>query len=185
MLNKVYQTKRLYLKVLRPYSAKEVLDYYKRNAKFLKDWDPNRDLYFYTMECQRKILRDEYRDYRKGSGIRLWLIKKENNKVIGNICFNNIVMGNFKSCFLSYKLDKDEINRGYITEAIRKGIDIMFGQYGLHRIEVNIIPRNERSLRVVEKLNFEKEGFSRKYLEINGVWEDHLHFAIYNDKFDI
>jgi ribosomal-protein-alanine N-acetyltransferase len=89
-------------------------------------------------------------------------------------------MGNFKSCFLGYKLDKDEINKGYMTEAIRETVQIMFDEHGLHRVEVNIIPRNARSLKVMEKLKFEREGFSKKYLEINGVWEDHIHFATYN-----
>ncbi|QSX07358.1 GNAT family N-acetyltransferase [Sedimentibacter sp. zth1] len=181
-MDKTYQTSRLYLKVLKPYHVKNVLEYYTRNAEFLKEWDPVREPYFYTLECQKSILRDEYLDYKRGKSIKFWLINKENNKIIGNICFSNIILGNFKSCFLAYKLDKDEINKGYITEALSKGIKIMFNRYGMHRIEVNIIPRNYRSLRIVEKLNFEKEGFSRNYLKINGVWEDHYHFAKYNDK---
>jgi len=81
---------------------------------------------------------------------------------------------------MSYKLDENEINKGYITEAIKKAISVMFNDFGLHRIEVNIIPRNERSLRIMEKLNFTREGFSRAYLKINDVWEDHVHFAKYN-----
>lgn len=90
-------------------------------------------------------------------------------------------MGNFKSCYMSYKLDRYEINKGYMTEAVKKVVEIMFNEYNLHRIEVNIVPRNKRSLKVVQKLNFEEEGYSKRYLEINGKWEDHVHFAIYND----
>lgn len=85
---------------------------------------------------------------------------------------------------MGYKLDCDEINKGYMTEAIKKVLDIMFNEYGLHRIEVNVMPRNIRSLKVMKKLNFEEEGYSRRYLEINGKWEDHVHFAIYEDSFN-
>jgi ribosomal-protein-alanine N-acetyltransferase len=114
--------------------------------------------------------------------IRLWIFKKEDrNKAIGNICFSNIIYGNFLSCFLGYKLDKQEINKGYTTEAVKKGISIMFEEYKLHRIEANIIPENIRSIRVVKKLNFEKEGYSKRYLNINGEWRDHIHYAVYND----
>ena len=60
-------------------------------------------------------------------------------------------------------------------------VQIMFDDFGLHRIEVNVVPRNERSLKVMKKLNFEQEGFSKRYLEINGKWEDHVHFATYAD----
>jgi len=43
---------------------------------------------------------------------------------------------------------------------------------------VSIVPRNTRSRRVVEKLEFRCEGLAERYLEIDGVWEDHLRFAI-------
>ena len=48
----------------------------------------------------------------------------------------------------------------------------------LHRIEINIIPRNQASLRVVQKIGLRHEGVALRYLEIDGVWEDHSHFAI-------
>ncbi len=177
-----YETERLYLRILKPSFGRQILEYYKRNQSFLKEWDPRHDSDFYTVSYHRNSLKNEYYLFKDRKLIRFWIISKETNKIIGNVCCSNIIMGNFKSCFLSYKLDKDEINKGYITEAIKKVVQIMFNEYDLHRIEVNIIPRNVRSLRVVEKLGFEREGFSKRYLEINGVWEDHVHFAIYNDE---
>lgn len=181
-LNLEYETDRLYLKILKPKDVKLVLDYYIRNEKFLNEWEPQRFDSFYTTSFQKDYLRQEWLNYKFDASVRFWIFKKEDaTKTIGSICFSNIIMGNFKSCFLGYKLDKDEINKGFMTEAIEKGVDIMFKEFGLHRVEVNIIPRNLRSLRVVEKLGYEREGFSKKYLEINGVWEDHIHFAVYND----
>lgn len=180
MIKKEYQTERLYLKILEPRYAKKVLEYYIRNSKFLKEWDPTRENYFYTITHQRNLLKEDIHDFKIKSQIKFWLITKDTKEIIGNVCFSNIIMGNFKSCYMSYKLDVNEINKGYITEAIKKCISIMFNDFGLHRIEVNIIPRNERSLRIMEKLNFTKEGFSKSYLKINDVWEDHVHFAKYN-----
>ncbi|WP_330651588.1 GNAT family N-acetyltransferase [Tepidibacter aestuarii] len=69
-----------------------------------------------------------------------------------------------------------------MSEAIKKGIDIIFNQYKLHRIEANIMPKNKASLRVVEKLGFYNEGLALKYLKINGKWEDHIHMVLLNDK---
>jgi len=48
----------------------------------------------------------------------------------------------------------------------------------LHRIEIAIIPRNVASRRVVEKLAIREEGIARWFLEINGVWEDHVRFGL-------
>jgi len=174
-----YETDRLYLRILKPNYAQEVLAYYKRNHNFLNEWEPKRSKDFYTLSYHKRQLSYEYNMFKDSKSVRLWIFKKEDNKLIGNICFSNIIMGNFKSCFMGYKLDKDEINKGYMTEAIKEAVRIMFDDFGLHRIEVNVIPRNERSLKVMEKLKFEQEGYSRRYLEINGKWEDHVHFAVY------
>jgi ribosomal-protein-alanine N-acetyltransferase len=53
-----------------------------------------------------------------------------------------------------------------------------FEDVGLHRLQVSIIPRNRPSRRVVEKLGLRAEGIAVRYLCINGVWEDHMRFAI-------
>lgn len=178
----VYETERLLLKVIDRNHAEAVLDYYIRNKVFLEDWEASKNSDFYTKEYQEKLIMCDEINRRNGRSLRLWIFKKGNeNRVIGTIGFNNIIKGAFLSCHLGYKLDKDEINKGYITEAIKKGIDIMFDEYKLHRIEANIMPRNMRSLRVAEKLGFYNEGTAYKYLKINGRWEDHIHMVLLND----
>lgn len=177
-----YETDRLYLRVLGTEYSDLVLDYYLRNKDFFEEWDPDREEDFYTRANQAGQLKYELSEYKKGNFMRLWIFKKfDEKKTIGNICFSNIIYGNFRSCFLGYKLDVNEINKGFMTEAIKKGIQIIFDEFRLHRVEVNIMPRNIKSLRVAEKLGLKKEGFSESYLHINNKWEDHYHFAAYND----
>jgi len=179
---KVYETERLMLKVLDESYAEVVLDYYIRNKDFLAQWEPSREEEFYTKQYHEEQLRKDISGMKNGNLLRLWVFKKQDeSRTIGTIAFNNIVRGAFLSCFLGYKLDKDEINKGYMTEALKKGIDIMFNEYGLHRIEANIIPRNTPSLRVAQKLGFYNEGLAYKYLKINGKWEDHIHMVLLND----
>jgi ribosomal-protein-alanine N-acetyltransferase len=186
-LEKVYETDRLILKVLDETYAQPVMDYHIRNREFLKEWEPNHPEEFYTLEVQTALLKDWHTHFVKKTALRLWLFKKdsgEDNRIIGAIAFSNIVWGAFLSCHLGYKLDKDEVGRGYITEALRKGISIMFNEYKLHRIEANIMPRNKRSLRVVERLGFYNEGLAKKYLRINGKWEDHIHMVLLNEELE-
>ncbi|EOD01178.1 Ribosomal-protein-S5p-alanine acetyltransferase [Caldisalinibacter kiritimatiensis] len=68
-----------------------------------------------------------------------------------------------------------------MTEALKMGIDIAFNELKLHRIEANIMPKNEASLRIVKKLGFYEEGVAKKYLKINGKWEDHIHMVLLNE----
>jgi [ribosomal protein S5]-alanine N-acetyltransferase len=180
-----YETERLYLKVLDESCSHNVLDYYLRNKEFLGEWDPIRNKEFYSLDCQRELLKKDMSNFEAGNQLRLWIFKKGENvseRVIGSVAFSNIVRGAFLSCHLGYKLDKDEINKGYATEAIKKGIDIIFKEYKLHRIEANIMPKNKPSLRVVEKLGFYNEGLAYKYLKIHGKWEDHIHMVLLNEE---
>lgn len=182
-MQRLYETERLVLKVLDKSYAGMVLDYYLRNKSFLEEWEPSKDEKFYVKQYHKKQLEKELSDIENDRSFRLWIFKKQDEgRIIGSVGFNNIVKGAFLSCHLGYKLDKDEINKGYMTEAIDKGIDIMFNRFGLHRIEANIMPKNKRSLRVVEKLGFYNEGLAYKYLKINGNWEDHIHMVLLNER---
>lgn len=183
LVQKVYETEKLILKVLDKSYAEMVVDYYLRNKSFLEEWEPVKSEEFYTNQYQQEQLEQDLTNIQNNNSFRLWIFKKhDDHRIIGSIGFNNIVRGVFLSCFLGYKLDKDEINKGYMSEALQKGIEIMFNEYGLHRIEANIMPKNKRSLRVVEKLGFYNEGVAYKYLKINGQWEDHIHMVLLNDK---
>ncbi|GKX30167.1 alanine acetyltransferase [Vallitalea longa] len=182
-MKKIYSTDRLVLRTIDTSFTKKVLDYYIRNKEFLEPWEPRREPVFYKPISQKKTIRREMDLMNNLSMLRLWIFKKEDThfqRIIGTVSFSNIVRGCFKSCFLGYKLDKDEINKGYICEAIERGIHVMFEDYKLHRIEANIIPRNIPSIKVVTKLGFENEGLSKKYLMINGTWEDHYHMVLLN-----
>ncbi|WP_422484931.1 GNAT family N-acetyltransferase [Gudongella sp. DL1XJH-153] len=180
-MKEVYYTERLILRILEPKDAKLVLDYLIRNKDFLREWETDRSDYYYTLSNQKKLLGKDYERYIEGLMLRLWVFKKdEPKKVIGTIALDNIIRGPFLSSFIGYRLDKDYLNRGYTTEALQKLIHIAFDDMGLHRLEANIMPRNSRSLRVVEKLGFENEGISRDYLKINEKWEDHIHMVLLN-----
>jgi len=167
----IYETERLILRTLEN-NHKDLLmlsNYFKINEKFLERWEPKRDEKFYSYENMKDMVSKEKELNLKKEGLSLYIFKKDNEKrIIGSIKLNNIVYGVFLSCFLGYRLDHEEINKGYMTEAAKKMIDIAFNDYKLHRIEGNIIPENIASIKVVEKLGFAFEGTSPKYLKING-----------------
>ncbi|MDP4089905.1 MAG: GNAT family N-acetyltransferase [Bacillota bacterium] len=182
-MKQIYYTERLALSVINKDDSELVLDYYVRNRDFLQEWEPVRSSDFYTLEYHARQLEKDSDGIENGTLLRFWIFKKDDKgKVIGTVAFNNIVRGAFQSCHLGYKLDKDEINKGLMAEALKKGIEIAFEEYKLHRIEANIRPKNKASLRVVEKLGFYNEGLAYKYLKINGNWEDHIHMVLLNEK---
>ncbi len=98
--------------------------------------------------------------------------------LIGEVNLSNVVRGAFRSAHVGYWVDQNQAGNGYIPESLVVVCRFAFEEIDLHRLQVSIVPRNARSRRVVEKLEFRCEGQAERYLEINGVWEDHLRFAI-------
>jgi len=182
-MTKSYQTRRLILRTLDPDEGFLSLNYYEANKEFLAPFEPTRDESFYTLSRHEKLVRIEQDEMDKLTMLRLWIFLKDGSteRPIGNIGFTNIVRGVFLSCFLGYKLDHDHLQVGYMKEALEKGIEIMFNDYGLHRIEANIMPSNTASLALCRSLNFTEEGLAKKYLRINDHWEDHLHMVKFNE----
>lgn len=181
----ILETNRLYLISSRESLVDKLLDFHSRNKEFLSSFEPLKEEGFYTLEYHKKLLQDEIIRTANGNMMKFYIFsKKDNDRIIGTVALSNIVRGGFLSCFLGYKMDKKELNKGYMTEAINKVIDYAFNKMKLHRIEANIMPRNKASLRVVEKLRFINEGMSKKYLRINGIWEDHIHMVILNEELE-
>jgi ribosomal-protein-alanine N-acetyltransferase len=72
--------------------------------------------------------------------------------------------------------------RGLMVEALGLVIDHCFDTLRLHRLEAACIPSNNRSVRVLEKAGFRREGLLHSYLKINGVWQDHYLYALIADQ---
>ena len=100
------------------------------------------------------------------------------NKIIGIVNLSQIFYGGFQNAYLSYYADIDYAGRGLMSEGVRLAIDYAFYTLHLHRLEANIQPGNKTSISLVKRLNFTKEGFSPKYLNINGAWRDHERWAL-------
>lgn len=102
----------------------------------------------------------------------------------GEINLNSIQRGPFQNAYVGYWIDEALAGRGLMPEAVVVLARFAFEELGLHRLQVAIIPRNAASRRVPEKLGLREEGTALRYLEINGVWEDHVRYAITAEEWD-
>lgn len=111
-----------------------------------------------------------------------FLIRRQGDRVLlGVVNLNVITFEALCSAYLSYYAVEQHAGRGYMKEGLQRLIDLAFMQLGLHRLEANIQPGNERSIRLVESLGFECEGYSPRFLMINGKWRDHERWALLAD----
>ena len=98
--------------------------------------------------------------------------------IVGVANITQIARGNFRSAYLGYHGYVASARQGLMTEAIRQAVAYAFTELELHRLEANIQPDNTRSIALVKRVGFRKEGYSPRYLMIGGEWQDHERWAI-------
>ncbi|MBW3614649.1 MAG: GNAT family N-acetyltransferase [Actinobacteria bacterium] len=133
--------------------------------------DPTEDRRAFVARCGA---RDRERELGSGFGFGVFA----GGRFGGEINLNSIQRGPFQNAYIGYWIDQALAGNSYTPEAVAVVLQFAFEELGLHRVQISIIPRNRASRRVVEKLAIRDEGVALRYLEINGVWEDHIRFAI-------
>lgn len=144
---------------------------------FLEPWEPR----WTADELERHTWRhriNRYRDdYAQGLAIAFFIFERQSGKLAGGITLGNIRHGVSQSAHVGYWIGERYGGRGLMTEAVRLLVRFGFDTLRLHRIEAACIPGNVRSIRVLEKAGFQREGLLRSYLRINGFWQDHYLYA--------
>lgn len=144
---------------------------------FLERWEPR----WMPDELERGAWRlrlARYReDYAQGTALAFFIFEREGGRLAGGITLGNIRHGVSQSAHIGYWIGERYAGRGLMTEAVRLVARFAFDTLRLHRIEAACIPDNARSIRVLEKAGFQREGLLRSYLRINGLWQDHYLYA--------
>lgn len=153
----------------------EITLYFIRNREFHKEWSPAFTDEYYTEEFQTTAFTTYQQRHTEGTAYKFLLIHY--TSVIGIVNLTNIERGIFRNGRLGYAIDEQFKNQGLTTWSILSIKTFAKDILDLHRLEANIIPRNEASRRVVSKCGFIRVGLSPEYLYINNKWEDHEHWA--------
>lgn len=98
--------------------------------------------------------------------------------LVGYVNINNIDRAALRSGYLGYGAFRSHTGRGLMTAGLAAVVSDAFTSLGLHRLEANIQPDNSASLNLVKRLGFQREGFSPRYLLIDGQWRDHERWAV-------
>lgn len=153
-----------------------------RSRDFLAPWEPIRAADWWEPQSVQSRLSADLEDVANDRSLPLWISLAERpDHIVGSIALRNIVRGAMHGCHVGYGLAPEAVGHGYMTEALARTVQIAFSEMSLHRVEANILPRNQRSIDVVERCGFQPEGVCRRYLRIAGRWEDHVRYAVIND----
>jgi ribosomal-protein-alanine N-acetyltransferase len=149
------------------------------SREFLTPWEPTWAPDELTRAAFRRRLRRYAEAQRNGTGQMYFVFDAKTGDLAGGCQLSNIRQGVAQSAAsLGYWMGKRHAGQGLMTDAVTALVRFAFERLGFHRIEAACLATNVASRRVLTKAGFTAEGTARKYLKINGIWQDHLLFAI-------
>jgi ribosomal-protein-alanine N-acetyltransferase len=150
----------------------------ERSRAFLVPWEPTWPADDLTRSAFRRRMRRYWRDVREDQSYPFFVYRQEDDALVGGLTLGNIRRGVAQTCSVGYWVGQPYARRGYMSAAVRAVIPFVFDVLRLHRLEAACLPTNEASIRLLRSCGFQQEGYARGFLQINGVWQDHLTFAI-------
>jgi ribosomal-protein-alanine N-acetyltransferase len=154
-----------------------------RGRDWLLKWEPRllpgqpdatEDRRIFAARCGA---RDREKQLGTGYGFGIF-VGPSHERFAGEINLSSVQRGPYQNAYVGYWIDEAAAGNSYVPEAFVVLCRFAFEELFLHRLQASIIPRNRPSHRVAEKLGLRNEGTALRYLEINGVWEDHVRYAI-------
>ena len=108
----------------------------------------------------------------------LLVVREADEGLAGVYNLSEIVRGSFQNAYLGYYAFVPHAGTGAMRAAMPSVLAHAFDDLGLHRLQANVQPENERSRRLLEATGWREEGFAERYLLIDGAWRDHVTYAI-------
>jgi len=152
-----------------------------RSRAFLAPWEPTWPEDDLTRIAFRRRLRRYSIEQREDSAYTFFIFSGVQETLVGGLTLSNVRRGVAMSCSLGYWMGEPYAGKGQMSASLRALFPHIFNRMGLRRIEAASMPNNKPSIRLLEKVGFQREGYARKYLCIAGIWQDHLLFAKLSD----
>ena len=149
---------------------------------FLAPWEPVWASDELTRGAFRRRLKRYAKETRHDTAYAFFVFRDEDDALIGGCTLSNVRRGVTQCCALGYWVGERFARQGYMNAAVKALVPFIFRTLGLHRIEAACLPSNGPSRSLLAKAGFREEGLAKRYLQINGDWQDHVLFALLADE---
>jgi len=177
------QGQKYFLQSLRLEDAANLANLVIKNRFYWSIFEPIHQNSYFTVAVQREKILESLHHMKSKREFNFGIYDYKTQEMIGHISMYNIKRLPFSSAYIGYSIDEMNVGRGIATEAVQLLVNYGMEVIGLHRIEAYVSPRNSGSIRVLEKVGFQREGLLRQLLFINGKWEDHFMYAVVEDDY--
>ena len=143
----------------------------------LVPWEPAWSRDELTKSAYRRRIRHYQREMKEDLGYAFFIFLEKDETLLGGLTISNVRRGVTQAGALGYWLGLHATGRGYMREAVNAVAVYSYDRLRLHRIEAACLSHNAHSMAVLQACGFTREGYARRYLRINGEWQDHVLFA--------
>ena len=164
----------MFIRPVNRHDAPALSTFYSRNKEHLAPWEPAREPEFFSEKFWSDRLAKWVEDGNSGAAAHYISVSTSKDQVHAICSLTNIIRGPFQACNIGYAVSAEMQGTGTMMALVEHVVDVAFTELGLNRVMANYLPRNMRSARLLNRLGFTEEGLARKYLLVNGVWEDHV-----------
>lgn len=151
------------------------------SRSFLAPWEPIWPADDLTRMAFRRRIKRYQREIRNGTGFPFFIFTPDGETLLGGLTLAQVQRGVTQSAVLGYWMGAPHAGKGFMSAAVRAVLGFAFDSLTLNRVEAACLPTNNASIRLLEKVGFTREGYARKYLCIDGRWQDHLLYGIVRD----
>jgi RimJ/RimL family protein N-acetyltransferase len=123
------------------------------------------------------IVREVHNGFKTRAMLKWGVARRTDDAIIGTVTLYNISLDH-RRAEMGYALGRANWGQGYMQEALEALLEFSFGVLGLHRIEADVDPRNAASIRSLERLGFQREGYLRERWQVNGEIQDALFYGL-------
>ncbi|WP_343560270.1 GNAT family N-acetyltransferase [Kiloniella sp. b19] len=148
---------------------------------FLVPWEPTWTADALTRNAFKRRLRNYRNDWLDGWGYTFFIFERKNHQLLGGVTLGKVSRGTSSSGTIGYWMGEPHAGKGFMKDALPTVSAFAFEKLKLHRLEAACLPENVASKCVLGHAGFRQEGLARRYLKINGEWEDHLTFGLLTD----
>ncbi len=149
---------------------------------FLTPWEPAWPTDALSRASFRRRIARYAMDWRTDQGYSFFIFRQSDDALLGGIGLSNVRRGVAETGSLGYWIGECHARQGFMLEALRLSLDFSFQRLRLHRVEAACLPTNLPSRGLLAKAGFREEGYAQKYLCIDGIWQDHVLFAMLQEE---
>jgi ribosomal-protein-alanine N-acetyltransferase len=115
--------------------------------------------------------------FRQHKALKWGIAQRRDDALIGTATLFNLEF-NHRRAEIGYALGRAYWRQGYMNEALKALIVYAFSGLNLHRLEADVDPRNAGSIRTLERLGFQREGFLRERWQVAGEIQDAFFYGL-------